>query len=99
MNETEVYGHQVRILRDIDGNFRELYTLGNFKSSEIGTYVVKGMYILKKKWLKSYFKEADECYFFILPSPSMIQRAEKGVQSSSLKANLASILLILPDNH
>ena len=37
MNETEICGHQVRISRDIDGNFTELYTLGNFKSSESGT--------------------------------------------------------------
>ena len=49
MNETEICGHQVRILRDIDGNFRELYILGNFQSSEIGTYVVNGMYLYKKK--------------------------------------------------
>ena len=54
----------------------------------------------QKKPLKSGFNEKSKIsYFLILPSPSMIHRAEKGDESSSLKAYLGSIFFMRPDNH
>lgn len=56
--------------------------------------------LIKKKPLKSGFYESRKIsYFLILPSPSMIHRAEKADESSSLKAYLGSIFFMRPDNH